>query len=57
MDKSGKQTIRCDVEECKHHDDNDLCELNSIAVSSVAAHPHVECADDSMCASFETTQG
>jgi len=53
MDKSGKQTIRCDVEECRHNDGNDLCQLNSIAVSSNAAHPHVESADDSMCASFE----
>lgn len=53
MDKSGQQTIRCDVEECKHHDSNDVCQLNSIAVSSSAAHPHVDSADGSMCASFE----
>lgn len=57
MSEKGKQTIRCDVCECRHHNDDDVCELKAIAVSSVPAKPNVRSADESMCASFECECG
>ena len=53
MSNNGKQTIRCDVFECRHHCEDDICDLKAISVSSVPVCPCVKCADESMCASFE----
>ena len=49
-----KNPILCSVDTCKHHDgDHSCCKLNSITVCGCADAPSVNCAEQSMCKSFE----
>lgn len=47
------QCIHCDVQSCKHHSQENLCDLNSIQVS-----PREGCnsgeSDESLCSSYHT---
>ena len=50
MSKNKSQHIKCSVDSCKYHDQNDMCELSSIHVSPLSSN--IESAEDSMCQSF-----
>lgn len=44
-------TIKCAVEHCSHHSDNDYCSLNQIQVG--ACSEDVQYCENTECASFE----
>ena len=45
------QTIHCDVTSCRHHAENNMCELESIKVAPRAACHSGKC-DESECSSY-----
>lgn len=47
-----KNSIKCDVESCKHNDEK-CCLLNSVKISCNCGHDECNCADDTICESFE----
>jgi len=54
MSKNKKQTIKCDVDSCKHNDNhNKKCELEKIKVSSTYDTDNCENVEDTICDSFE----
>ena len=50
-----KQSIKCDVDNCKYNSNNQECNLDEIKVSSACSCPKDEVCDQeqSVCTSFE----
>lgn len=53
MGRNSKQNILCSVSSCKYNQNAKECSLRSILVTSDAAAPRVDSAEQSMCSSFE----
>lgn len=47
-----KNNIKCDVESCKHNSDK-CCLLDSVKISCNCGCDECNCADDTICESFE----
>lgn len=55
MSKKCNNSIKCDVESCKHQNtDKQECELDEIKVSCVCDNDDCTCSSDTICDSFES---
>jgi hypothetical protein len=57
MNEEKQQKVVCKVETCKHHSDNNSCQLNSIKIKPRENQSSGDKEDESMCSDYKNYEG